>query len=135
VDGEEHGFDVDEMPYPEDHRRVPSLRELLASPLLAGLEELSLASLDLGDDGAAALADSPCARDLIVLRLDLCNLTGAGLAALRPPLAEGRLRRLSRGHNPLTDADAAELGSWPELGRLHELHLGLSPSRRTAIAS
>jgi hypothetical protein len=99
------------------------LPELLASPLLWDLEELSLAGIDLGE-GVRALAAAPCARNLIALRLDLCNLTGAGLRALRPLLAEGRLRRLSLGHNPLTDADAVELASWPELGRLHELNLG-----------
>jgi uncharacterized protein (TIGR02996 family) len=122
--GEEHGFNVDEVPYPDDHRAVPALLELLSSPLLAGLEELELRGIALDDAGALALADAPCARNLVHLSLDLCGLTGPGLAALRPLLAEGRLRYLSLEHNLFTDADALELASWPELGRLHELHLG-----------
>jgi uncharacterized protein (TIGR02996 family) len=122
--GEEHGFYIDEMPARDDHRRVPGLRELLSSRLLARLEVLSLHGIDLGDEGARILADSPCARNLICLDLDLSNLTGAGLRALRPLLAEGRLRSLSLNHNPLTDADAMELASWPEFRRLHELNLG-----------
>jgi uncharacterized protein (TIGR02996 family) len=115
---------LDDWLDPASIRQVPGLRELLSSPLLAGLEELSLACIDLGHEGARAVADSPCARNLIKLRLDLCNLTGAELRTLRPVLSEGRLRRLSLGDNPLINADAAELASWPEFGRLHELELG-----------
>jgi uncharacterized protein (TIGR02996 family) len=122
--GERDAIILHELPEPDHSQKVPGLRELLSSPLLAGLEELALAGTDLGVEGAKAVADSPCARNLIALRLDCCNLTGAGLRALRPVLAEGRLRCLSLRHNPLTDADATELASWSEFGRLHELELG-----------
>jgi uncharacterized protein (TIGR02996 family) len=122
--GEEHGFNVDELPYPRDHRLIPHLSELLASPGLAGLEELSLRGVMLGDLGARALAAAPMARNLVSLSLDLCGLSGDGLRALRPLLAEGRLRELSLGHNVFSREDALDLASWPELRRLHELQLG-----------
>jgi uncharacterized protein (TIGR02996 family) len=124
VTGEGSGLETDDPDGRRRQRAVPGLVELLRSPLLAGLERLSLAGIALGDSGARALADAPLGRNLICLNLDLCGLTGAGLRALRPLLAEGRLRRLSLSHDFLSDADAAELASWPELGRLHELNLG-----------
>jgi uncharacterized protein (TIGR02996 family) len=124
VTGEEHGFDVDELPDARDHRPVPDLTKLLSSPRLTGLEELSLRGIMLGDDGARALAGAPMARNLVRLRLDLCGLSGDGLRALRPLLADGRLRELSLGHNVFTREDARDLASWPELGRLHALDLG-----------
>jgi uncharacterized protein (TIGR02996 family) len=124
VTGEEHGFNVDELPYPRDHRAVPHLSELLASPLLAGLEQLRLRGVMLGDDGARTLVNSPMARNLVRLRLDLCGLSGDGLRALRPLLAEGRIRTLSLEHNVFDHADALDLATWPELRRLHELSLG-----------
>jgi hypothetical protein len=124
VTGEEHGFYVDELPYPSDHRTIEYLPVLLNSPLLSGVEELSLRGIALGNDGARALADSPMARNLVHLRLDLCGLTGDGLRALRPLLAEGRLRRLSLEHNIFETEDALELAAWPELRRLHRLSLG-----------
>jgi uncharacterized protein (TIGR02996 family) len=124
VTGEDHGFDVDELPYPNDHRAVSHLTELLTSSQLAGLEQLSLRGIMLGDDGARALASGPMARNLVRLRLDLCGLTGEGLRALRPLLAEGRIRSLSLEHNVFDDKDARDLASWPELARLHELSLG-----------
>src|SRR5262249_54538016 len=49
---ESDGIIMDEMPGPWRCQQVPGLRELLSSPLLAGLEELSLAGIDLGDEGA-----------------------------------------------------------------------------------
>jgi uncharacterized protein (TIGR02996 family) len=124
ITGEESGLLTDDLDGRVRRRAVPGLVELLRSPLLGGLEKLSLAGVELGDAGARALAEAPLARGLIDLKLDLCGLSGAGLRALRPLLAEGRLRRLSLSHNYLSDADAAELASWPELGRLHELSLG-----------
>lgn len=124
ITGEEHGFNVDERSRESDRRNVPHLRELLASPGLAGLEILSLRGVALGDDGARALADAPAAASLVELDLSLCGLTDAGLLALRPLLANGRLRRLRIGHNALTRAGAEELASWPEYGRLHALDVG-----------
>jgi hypothetical protein len=124
ITGEAHGFFVDEMPYDTDHRVIPHLAELLASPGLAGLETLSLNCVALGDDGVGALANSAAARSLVGLDLQLCGMTGAGLKSLRALLAEGRLRRLSIGHNVLTRADAEEMASWPEFGRLHQLDVG-----------
>jgi uncharacterized protein (TIGR02996 family) len=124
ISGEESGLRTDDPDGRRRQRPVPGLVELLRSPQLSGLEKLSLAGLELGDAGARALADAPLARNLIALHLDLCGLSGAGLRAMRPLLAEGPLRRLSLSHNYLSDADAAELAGWPELGRLHELSLG-----------
>jgi hypothetical protein len=124
ITGEEHGFDVDEMPYEDDRRVIPHLVEFLASPGLAGLETLSLQGVALGDDGVRALAGAACAGSLVELNLSLCGLTGEGLRALRPLLTQGRLRRLLIGHNELTRADAEEMASWPEFGRLHHLHVG-----------
>jgi uncharacterized protein (TIGR02996 family) len=124
VSGEKDGVFTGHPRGRERRQAVPQLLELLRSPQLAGLEKLSLAGAQLGDAGARALAEAPLARNLIGLHLDLCGLTGAGLRALRPLLAEGRLRRLSLRLNFLTDADTAELARWPELGRLHELNLG-----------
>jgi hypothetical protein len=122
--GEESGLFTDDLDGRRRQQAIPDLLGLLCSPQLGGLEKLSLTGIALGDAGAPALVEGPAARNLICLNLDLCGLTGAGLRALRPLLAEGRLRRLSLSHNFLTDADAAELASWPELGRLHELILG-----------
>jgi hypothetical protein len=122
--GEEHGFGPDEFPFEEDHRAIAYLSELLASPQLAGLESLSLQGIALGDKGAQDLANGPIGRHLVSLSLDLCGLTGAGLRALRPLLAEGRLRNLSLTYGAFVDEDIRELGTWPEFGRLHRFCFG-----------
>jgi hypothetical protein len=124
ITGEEHGFGVDEMPYDDDRRVIPRLTELLASDALGGLEVLSAQGVALGDEGVCALAGGACAGSLVELDLSLCGLTGYGLRALRTLLAHGRLRRLSIGHNELTRADAEEIASWREFGRLHQLDVG-----------
>jgi uncharacterized protein (TIGR02996 family) len=124
ITGEEHGFDVDEMPGDDDRRIIPYLNELLASPGLTGLEALHLQGVALGDGGVRALVGGAAAGSLVELDLSLCGLTGDGLRALRPLLVQGRLRRLSVGHNELTRGDAEQMASWPEFGRLHRLDVG-----------
>jgi uncharacterized protein (TIGR02996 family) len=107
----------------EEVRRVAGLGDLLGAPALAGLEELALRGLALGDRGVRALARAPLAPHLVALTLERCTLTGACLPALRRLLAEGRLRRLLLSWNFLTTEDARTLAGWPELARLHELDL------------
>jgi uncharacterized protein (TIGR02996 family) len=124
ITGEEHGFFVDELPGDRDHRNIPHLIELLASADLAGLESLHLRGVALGDGGVKALINGAAAASLVELDLSLCGLTGDGLRTLRPLLTSGRLRRLSLGHNLLTRADAEDMASWPEFGRLHRLDVG-----------
>jgi uncharacterized protein (TIGR02996 family) len=124
ITGEDHGFHVDELPGDDDRRVIPHLAELLASPGLAGLETLSVRGVALGDGGVRSLAEGPAGRSLVKLDLDLCGLTGEGLRSLRPLLSQGRLRHLSIDYNLLTRADAEEMASWPEFGRLHHLDVG-----------
>jgi hypothetical protein len=124
ITGEDHGFGVDEMPYDHDRRVIPHLAELLSSPGLAGLEALGVRGVALGNDGVRDLANGAAARSLVSLDLSLCGLTGEGLRALRQLLVEGRLRRLSIGHNELERADAEEMAAWPEFGRLHHFDIG-----------
>jgi hypothetical protein len=124
ITGEEHGFDVDEMPDDGDRRVIPHLAEFLASPDLAGLETLRLQGVALGNEGARSLAAGASAGSLVRLDLSLCGLTIDGLRPLRPLLTRGRLRELAIGHNELTRADAEEMASWPEFGRLHRLDVG-----------
>jgi uncharacterized protein (TIGR02996 family) len=123
ITGDDHGFDTDESPDGfADCRDVPHLRDLLASPQLGKLESLRVNGVALGDAGLKVLAGSPVGRSLVELDVRQCGLTG--VKALRPLLAEGRLRRLSINHNPLSRGDAEELASWPEYGRLHRLDAG-----------
>jgi uncharacterized protein (TIGR02996 family) len=124
ITGEEHGFDVDEMPDSEDHRIVPYLAEFLSSPELAGVETLSVRGVALGDDGVRALAGGAVARSLVELDLSLSGITGEGLQALRPLITHGRLRRLTISHNAITNSDAVEMASWPEFNRLHLIDVG-----------
>jgi hypothetical protein len=102
---------------------VAGLTELLASPRLAKLTELSLTGIDLGEQGLRALARTATARRLVTLELERCRLTNACVRLLRPLLAEGKLRKLSLSSNRLTAAGAKTLASWPELRRLHDLEL------------
>lgn len=70
------------------------LPELLASPLFAGLDVLSLRESTIGgDDGAALLAGAPALASLGVLDLAFADVHEAGLEAL---LASPHLVRLER---------------------------------------
>lgn len=71
------------------------LERLLASPVGSQLEELSLHScVELGPQGAAAIARAPTSARLRVLNLQNCNIGAAGARALASSPHLGGLREL-----------------------------------------
>ncbi len=99
------------------------LGDLLRSPLLQSVHCLDLTSSDLGDPGAMALAASPHAAHLRVLRLDLCGIGVAGIRALAESPHLAGLRELYLGYNNAEDEGAVALARSPHLRQLRVLSL------------
>lgn len=99
------------------------LRDLAASPWLAGLDVLDLERNQLGDEELLVLATSPHLGELASLHLWSNRVSDEGAAALaRAGLA--RLSRLDLSNNLLGDEGAAALAASPLLCRLALLDLG-----------
>ena len=95
---------------------------LFASPLLANIQELSLADCRLSAENAALLAASPSLHQLRKLDLADNRLGTAALQALATPSFTG-LQQLSLRKNKLTDAAVVVLLGSPLLCGLTELDL------------
>ncbi len=114
---------------------LPRLRELAARHCeVGGIDWLatehgeSIARLDLGgntvgDDGARAIAAAPRLQRLSVLGLDVCELTGEGLATLVDSPVWHELRELDLSGNPLGVGGAVVLAGAPRPAQLHALRL------------
>lgn len=88
---------------------------------LAGLQSLSLAHLDLGDEGAIALADGPGAASLHTLMLEENGITARGIRAIARAEKFRGLRTLHLGKNKLGPDGAAALAESPYLSGLRKL--------------
>jgi serine/threonine protein kinase/hemoglobin-like flavoprotein/Ran GTPase-activating protein (RanGAP) involved in mRNA processing and transport len=89
---------------------------------LPQLQELDLSHNPLGDDGAAALADSLRRMRISVLRASGCDLGGDGAVAV-VEAGGGRLRELDLASNPLRRDGVARLTETPDLAGLRRLDL------------
>ena len=145
--------------------RAGWLHALRDAPWLATLEELGLARCGLGDDEAAALAGLPLpalrhldisdmlGRGSKISDVGGCALAGAPLLAGLESLDIGeqnigdrsilalttltlpRLRRLRLGVNPIGEAGARALASWPSLSGVTFLNLQNTQIRTAGAAA
>lgn len=99
------------------------LARLVDSPLLTGLEELSLSDCRIGDEGARILAAAPALSTLTSLRLDKGGLTDVGVRALAESPHLPSLTTLSLDYNAISRAGLAALEAAPFFGRLRSLSL------------
>jgi hypothetical protein len=89
----------------------------------AGLGELEVSGLAVGDAGAAAIAGHPTANQLVTLVLDGAALSGRGLAMLLPVLRS--VEWLDLSNNRALAADGVRmLAAWPALVGCRGLELG-----------
>lgn len=75
-----------------DGRLVDALPRLLTSELFAGLDTLKLRGCDIGNEGAAMLAQAPALASLVVLDLAFCGIDERAVEAL---LASPHLQQLA----------------------------------------
>jgi len=97
---------------------APALGVLTESTTLRALDELSLRSNPIGDEGAARLAHSTAFPRLRALGLSFGRITSTGLSTLLSGPALARLRSLRLGTDKLGPDLARILTSGPALERL-----------------
>jgi uncharacterized protein (TIGR02996 family) len=115
--------------------RDPVAAALLASPALAGVEELDLSNNPLGPEAAAALAGSPHARSLRTLKLSHTRISGGAFALLAGSPVLSSVRVLVLDHVPLSAGDLEALARSPHAAGLVELEMGLCGITDDALAA
>ncbi len=104
-----------------------AIARLTEGSALAGLETLNLASNQIGDLGAEALAASPNLAGLVRLELRGNRIGDRGARALARSPHLGRLEYLGLAHNRIERLGADALGRAPGLGRIVEFDLSQNP--------
>jgi uncharacterized protein (TIGR02996 family) len=115
--------------------RDPAAAALLASPALAGVQELDLSNSPLGPESAAALAGSPHARSLRTLKLSHTRIGGEGFALLVGSPVLSSVRVLVLDHVPLSVGGLEALARSPHAAGLVELEMGLCGITDDALAA
>jgi len=95
---------------------------LIGSSFFGALTHLVARGNPMGDAGASALADSDAMREICVLDLGFCGISGAGAAVLGEETF-ANLRSLDLGRNRLGVVGARNLASAPFVANLEQLHL------------